>query len=289
MGSEISVVLTYAGEAEFVGQALDSVYRQTTPCELVISVDTTAVPRSVAEIEINRNLRSSGAVKSTQIVFSEKVGPSAARNLGIVTAKGKYIICLDADDKFAVNCLERSAAVLNSEKNVGIVYGEVKRFGLENGLFYLRPYSESAIALENCIYSSAMFRKKDWELVGGYDDDLIFGQEDWDFWLKIVGLDRKVVKLPKPIVFFYRARHGSRSASFSRSTGNIIWTYDRITNNNINFMSKHVEVISHRRIFLEVMGTRSINIHNSKLRQFLKRIPGLKRIYSYVRRQAENG
>lgn len=47
------------------------------------------------------------------------------------------------------------------------------------------------------------FRKEDWQTVGGYSGELIYGLEDWDFYLMIIELGRDVVKIPEKL-YYYR-------------------------------------------------------------------------------------
>lgn len=59
-------------------------------------------------------------------------------------------------------------------------------------------------------FSTALFKRSDWEKVGGYDEEFSFGYEDWAFWIKILELDRSVYRIPK-VLFFYRQSCNERS------------------------------------------------------------------------------
>ena len=61
----------------------------------------------------------------------------------------------------------------------------------------------------NFIDTCALYRKRLWEEVGGYDEQTIcMGVEDWDFWLRLALHGATFVHLPK-IGFDYRVRSGS--------------------------------------------------------------------------------
>jgi len=64
-------------------------------------------------------------------------------------------------------------------------------------------FSHRQKMFDNVIFCSAFFRKTDWDLVGGYDTDLIYGWEDYDFWLSLLQLGRQVYRIPE-ILFYYR-------------------------------------------------------------------------------------
>ena len=44
-------------------------------------------------------------------------------------------------------------------------------------------------------------RKKDWDKVGGYDQNMIHGYEDWEFWIAILKKGGSVFQLDK--ICFY--------------------------------------------------------------------------------------
>ena len=56
---------------------------------------------------------------------------------------------------------------------------------------------------QNLIFCSALFRRADWEKAGGYNINMVYGWEDWDFWLSLIGLGVRVYRIPK-VHFFYR-------------------------------------------------------------------------------------
>ena len=68
--------------------------------------------------------------------------------------------------------------------------------------------------VNNLIYPAALYRKSDWQRSGGYNERMVHGWEDWDFWLALVQEETKVVKLPDAL-FLYRVRSSSRDHSLS--------------------------------------------------------------------------
>lgn len=51
-----------------------------------------------------------------------------------------------------------------------------------------------------------MFRKSMWEKIGGYDESMRLGYEDWEFWLRAVKNGYRVTVVSEPL-FLYR-KHG---------------------------------------------------------------------------------
>ena len=57
------------------------------------------------------------------------------------------------------------------------------------------------------IFSCSMFRKVDYEAVGGYDETILY--EDWDFWLKILKNGGEVYKIEEPLFNYRQHEKGS--------------------------------------------------------------------------------
>jgi hypothetical protein len=97
--------------------------------------------------------------------------------------------------------------------NIGIIYCDTECFGARSGKFEIGEYSLESMLLDNRITSIAFFRKEDWLAVGGYSGDLVYGLEDWDFWLSLIETGREVVKIPERLVYYrtYYKKNESRS------------------------------------------------------------------------------
>jgi GT2 family glycosyltransferase len=66
--------------------------------------------------------------------------------------------------------------------------------------------------LGNVIFCSALYARRDWRKVGGYDENLRQGWEDWDFWLGLLELGRIVHCLPS-VGFYYRKNENSMATA----------------------------------------------------------------------------
>lgn len=54
----------------------------------------------------------------------------------------------------------------------------------------------------NMIFCLVFFKKVDWEKVGGYDINMKYGWEDWEFWIVLLKNGGKVKKLSY-VGFYY--------------------------------------------------------------------------------------
>lgn len=150
----------------------------------------------------------------TSLIRQENRGLAAARNRGIAGATGRFILPLDADDRIGPEYLGQAVAALQADPQLGIVYCRAERFGAESGPWRLAPASRVRMMLGNVIFCSALYRRDDWQMVGGYDELLRRGWEDWDFWLSLLELGRTVRCLPL-VGFFYRKHPASMAAGMA--------------------------------------------------------------------------
>ena len=185
----------------------------------------------------------------TRIIRQTNEGPAAARNRAIREASGEYILPLDADDILAPTYAAKAAAVLDGRLDVGVVYCQAMKFGAEEGPWELPEFSPDELALGNVIFVSAMFRKADWEMVGGFDESLRHGMEDYDFWTRLVHPGRKVVRLDETL-FHCRIREQSRTAVFEQDREQVVATYAQIFRKNRHFFVDHAESLFRRRFSL---------------------------------------
>jgi len=206
--SKVSVIIPCYNQGAYLEEAVASVLDQTfQDFEILVVDDGSTDARTV-------NMLRDAAWPKTRVIRTENQGLSAARNNGIREAQGAYILPLDADDKIGKGYLEDAVRILDRHPEIGIVYCEAEHFGVRGGRWDLPEFSLEAILWGNIIFCSAMFRKRHWEAVGGYNINMVYGWEDWDFWLSLIRLNLKVYKIPK-IYFYYRLKDVSMVTSMN--------------------------------------------------------------------------
>jgi glycosyltransferase involved in cell wall biosynthesis len=202
MGNEpkISIITPCYNHGKYIREMLESVYRQTFEDYEVIVVNdgSTDNTREVLEGIVHEKVK---------IIHIDNYGPAYARNLAIENAQASIIMNLDADDKIAPDLLEKAYNVFCVKSNIGIVHSDAECFGAISGRYNIEDYTLGNMLFDNRIISQAFFRKEDWALVGGYSSELIYGLEDWDFWLLIIELGRDVVKISEPLVYYRTYKH----------------------------------------------------------------------------------
>jgi glycosyltransferase involved in cell wall biosynthesis len=199
----VSIIVPCYDQAQFLDEALQSVLRQTyVNWECIIindgSQDNTEV---IAKMWSEKKVR-------FKYIFQENGGLSRARNLGITYASGEYILPLDADDKIGTNYVELAIDAFQKDASLKVVYCKTEKFGNEIRQWELEAFSLFNLSQKNMIFCSALFRKKDWELVGGYDSNMIYGWEDWEFWIALLK-NGGGVKCIDEVGFYYRVKQNS--------------------------------------------------------------------------------
>lgn len=198
----ISIIIPCYNQAQYLDECLQSVMDQTYQnweCIIVNdgSIDNT---KEIAESWTNKDYR---------FIYLEKEngGVSSARNFGIERSDGEWILPLDGDDKIGIRYLELAEKQFNS--GYTLIYCKANFFGTINKEWNLVDYSYNEMLLHNLIFCSVFFTKKTFMESKGYDVNLIYGLEDWDFLLTVLDENKKVLKLDY-IGFYYRRNEISR-------------------------------------------------------------------------------
>ncbi len=220
--SLVSVVIpVYNGEKYLEETVLSVLKSSYFPIEIIIIDDgSNDNSRLIAKKLTNEH-------ENVSLIFQENQGVEIARNNAIKNSKGKYILPLDADDLISNDYIFKAVEALVSNPKVKVVYCDALKFGT-NGekKWKLKPFSINSLAKDNMIFVSALYRKDDWERIGGYSEDFKLGRADWEFWINMLKDGGEVLKLPI-IGFYYRLTGGQNS--LRKRTGSDEMKRKRIT------------------------------------------------------------
>jgi glycosyltransferase involved in cell wall biosynthesis len=164
------------------------------------------------------NVATSFARKSTgriRVVSQTNSGLANARNAGILAARGRYILPLDADDFIARDMLAVTTAALDDRPDIAIAYTDERTFGEIDSEVQTIEFDRFTLPAVNEFCYCSLYRREVWESVGGYNPNLIHGYEDWDFWIGAVDKGYKALRVPGAF-FHYRVRSGSMSEGAKR-------------------------------------------------------------------------
>ena len=191
----ISCIVPVYNQAQYVAQALDSVFAQTLPVHEVIVVDDGSTD----------NLADVVASYPRDIIFirQENQGPAAARNTGIRRATGEWLAFIDADDVW-------------HEEKLALQWDAFQRDpDLDYCLTHKRNFWEASMADEEArlrrenhpivhdipayTFQAMMLRKDTFERVGYLDENLRLG-EDTDWLVRADDLDCRREVLPQVLI-----------------------------------------------------------------------------------------
>jgi glycosyltransferase involved in cell wall biosynthesis len=181
MGSgKVSVIIPAYNNAEFLGQAIQSVLDQTYPLFEVIVVND-ASPNDVSQVI--------QAFKDRRVRYLEHAanrGLSEARNTGIRASEGEFIALLDGDDYFHPKKLEAHVEFLAQHPEIGATYNP--RFELNHSSETIRELWRPplTVALKDLLCSypfspSDMVLRREWLFqVNLFDPYYVYVGEDLD-------------------------------------------------------------------------------------------------------------
>ena len=142
-----------------------------------------------------------------QYVEQSNGGLSSARNAGIGVAQGEFILPLDADDILHSDYLIKTVPILQQNQELGIVSSYTRFFKrtITDSFYELKPQGDRTIYLHyvNQLVATSLYRKECWSVVGGYDETMKKGFEDWEFWLNVTKHGWNFKILPE-FLFYYR-------------------------------------------------------------------------------------
>lgn len=201
----VSIVIPCYNDAKYIEQAVNSVLDQTYQYKEIIVVDDGS---NIETKAILRKLES----KITKLITQKNQGQSTARNLGIGESKGEYILVLDSDDFFEPTFCEKAVLALE-DTNVKLVACHIVRLNDEKKTdeFHHEGGDLSVLLFNNQATGSLLFRKEDFLQVGGYDQSMTKGFEDWEFYIRIVQNGGLIHIINEPL-FNYRMRSDSTTA-----------------------------------------------------------------------------
>lgn len=155
------------------------------------------------------------------ILHQENKGLGAARNNGIKISKGKYILLLDSDNKIKPEYIIKGISLLDQNKNLAVIYGKPLYFGTHKRSWPVQDFSLEKLTIFNFIDACSVLKKEAWEQVGGFDEHMVNGYEDWDLWLRIAVKGWKF-RFIDEYLYEYRVREDSMVENTIKSGNKVI-------------------------------------------------------------------
>lgn len=183
----ITVITPAYNVGPYIGEAIESVLRQTFRSFEYLVVDDGSTDQTVEEV--NRLLAKDMRLK---LIKAEHGGSANARNVGLRQARGEFVAFLDGDDRWHPSFLQNQLALLESlGSDVAAVFAR-SRVISQNGRLYAVRWQRSGrydfddMLVQACpprCGSSLLIRKVCFDLVGEFSDEIF--TPDHSMWLRI--------------------------------------------------------------------------------------------------------
>jgi glycosyltransferase involved in cell wall biosynthesis len=197
MNPLISVVIPCFNDGNYLPETISKLSLQTNQSFEIIIVNDGSTDSNTLQV-----LDQLVEQPNITVLHKENGRMSSARNHGVNHAKGKYIAALDADDYFDPSFFAKAVAILEQEPTTAVVTSYIKYFGNKTGISKPRGGNAFNFLFSNQCPACAMVRKEVWDKVGGYDESMKLGYEDWEFYIRITKLNMEVHLIPECLLFY---------------------------------------------------------------------------------------
>ncbi|MDQ7032067.1 MAG: glycosyltransferase family A protein [Desulfonauticus sp.] len=206
----VSVIIPTYNRAKFLGQAIESVLKQTYTCLELIVVDDGSTDRTWQIVKHFSD-------KRIKYFYQENKGVAWARNWGVKVSRGEFIAFLDSDDFWLPQKLEKQLRFLQETDFLlvqclekwfrrGKFVNQKRKHLMPAGWFWEK-------ALEMCLIgpSCVLLKRQVLDKVGVFDETFP-ACEDYELWLRVL-LDYPVGLVPEALV----VKRGGHGDQLSRS------------------------------------------------------------------------
>lgn len=187
----VSVVVPAKNAAAYIGETIASALAQADVSEVIVvddgsTDDTVAIVRAICDPRL-------------RLIMNDASGVSAARNLGARSARGDWLMFLDADDRLRPNAVTTLLTTAKTAPHAVLIYGDyntidsaglaIGRRGLLKGR--RKPSGDvlERLASGNFIVNGGIMlvRGDAFRSTGGFDVSLRYC-EDWHCWCRLAAL-----------------------------------------------------------------------------------------------------
>lgn len=201
----VSVVIPCYNYGKYIKDCVLSVLAQSFIAWEIIIVNDGSTDNTH---EIVLGLLSQFPRHAISYINQEQHGIVQPRNRGVGMARGQYILPLDADDMIAPDFLEKTVRHLDDHPEHGYVSTKALFFGSVNKIWPREKFHPFNLYVTNQQTNTTLYRKQMWEDIGGYDERMIHGYMDWEFWINATKNGWIGYQIDEPL-FFYRRKNDS--------------------------------------------------------------------------------
>ncbi|MDJ0896267.1 MAG: glycosyltransferase family A protein [Alphaproteobacteria bacterium] len=211
----VTVFLPCFNAAQFLPRALASLDAQTyRDFEVLVVDDGSTEPETLRYLD--QDLPS-----GVRLIRQENRGLAGARNTGFREARGELVVPLDCDDALAPQFLERTIQTLDATPTAEFAFSHFELCGERRGVLVKHFNAFEQLFLNQLPYCMLQ-RKRMWAALGGYDESMRDGYEDWEYNIRAIGAGYIGVEVPEPL-FIYTVRADGMLQMKSRRRHAHLW------------------------------------------------------------------
>lgn len=250
----VSVIMNCYNSAEFLKEAIDSVYAQTFQDWEIIFWDNASTDKSP-------EIAKSYGEKLRYFRGDSTVSLGKARNLAIEQAKGEYIAFLDCDDLWITEKLERQVSILKSHPGTDLLYANYYILkGNHLAVALRRREPEGRIFGDNLskftvgILTVLIRRKALFSLDSLFDENLNLAEE-FDLFMRLL-YNSEAIYQAQPVAV-YRIHPGMCSIkSRDKWRDEITYCIDKFARLYPDFEKNYQPELNRRRLDLEYLSAK---------------------------------
>lgn len=230
----VSIIIPCYNYGHFIEGAINSCLNQTYKNIEIIVVNDGSTD------ELTNKFFSTYSNPLVKLFTTENQGLAKARNYAIANSNGEYFVPLDADDKIESSFIEKTIKVMLQNPKAGVVYTDQQFFGEENRVQVMLDFDFLTELYVNHVSVCSLVKREAYQEVLnknslGYNPNMLYGYEDWDFWIGLAELGWEFKCVHEPL-FWYRK---SSTSMMSKTEKNAEFLMEQLVKNHKETYSKY--------------------------------------------------
>lgn len=210
----ISIIIPTFNRADFIIQTLESIQNQSYKNFECLTIDDGSTDNT--EMIVQKKFNYDKRFQFLKRPLNTKKGPNACRNYGFQNAKGDFIYFFDSDDFLKPHALE--TYIKGFQGDADGVLAQVERVNHETGILQDINTIESNNLIEDyftykiCYFvCGILWRKSFLDRQNELFDESIGNHDEWDFNLRMIYAQPKIIKIQQPLAIYYQHHHSFKN------------------------------------------------------------------------------
>lgn len=259
----ISIIIPCFNQGNYLTEAVESVINQDYQNIEIIIVNDFSSDKTeyIAEDLIKKYSNYNIILLNNRSNF----GLAKSRNIGINKSSNELAYFLDSDDKIHPKTLSTLLKFLKYRNASFVCPGMIKFGDVFQKQWKLR-FNKKNQPFINSFIAVGLIKKSAWMESGGFNPNMKYGWEDWDFSLSLIEKNQKIIVAAKPLYYHRRKSESMMSSLWNNEKKKRSMIIQLIRNHPILYKKYSIEELvdkfSYRDINLEVLYAELKNILN---------------------------